>query len=403
MNDLRSQRFDPTMLYGLGISLWFLGALTGEGLTLVGFAIGALAALISGWRQWKDLGMQRLWPSWIGLALLLHIGWTLLSALWAPRPLASGAPWFALHLLGFPLAQMGWAQLGGKAQERLLRGGALVLAGSAVLALVQHFVSLDYGAQLALWRPVHRMAEPAKWGAGYMAGGLHFHRLKFAHTTVVLCLAAWPWRFEIIPWRLVRWIFGLLVLCALGATFARASWFALGAGALALGAAHIWPHRARIFLGSVCMLGAALPPALAWLGRGPADRLLAWQRALALWWQSPVLGVGAGGMPEATLAQFGQHPIWGNLHWDAHALGLQVLAERGLVGALTLGVWGFGFFVLQGKKTGAPTPAQVGVAAAVAVLGWVHNLAFHPLVWLAVALAWGMGGEKNHRDLEVLR
>ena len=362
--------------------------MSGEGLGLLGF--GACALLLSPDVPWRQMLRSR--PAWI---LILFVGLALLSASWAPRPWATGAPQSALHLFAFPVAWVAWCRISPEHREKIGLCLVLVAVLSAIMALIQVWVSIDYGSVIDAWRPTERVREVGSTGA-FRAGGLIFHRLKFAHTLIPIVFAV----VHVLRDRLTlpgqRWLGGmilLLYLAALGGTHTRASWLGLGAGVLAWGLAHRCPKELRRKLVVACLLLSALVPlVLSVLNRWPVDRCFAWRSALELSWAHPWLGIGYGGYPQAALTLWGdphpQHPL---LHLDAHSIFLQVLVERGGIGFVL-------FALLLGNGLRAMrsiTPAQLAIIASTSVLGIFHNLAFHPVVLLAIALSIAMAMPSN--------
>jgi len=266
---------------------------------------------------------------------------------------------------------------------------------SAALALVQHFVRFEYWDCLKQILPVQRMREPAPVG-GYMGGGLHFHRLKFAHTLVLLSFGVYgSMATETLRPRLL-WAYLACVPIFLGgllATFTAASWGALAIGLSLLVATRHRPCRQRTLTVALCLVGSfVIPVVLSYASSWPADRAFAWRTALALWRDHPWFGVGCGGYPASVmLAQGAPHPNHPFLHNDAHSLILQVLAERGLFGiGMLLGLLYYFQRLLRPLSS-----AQVGVLCAALTLGIVHNLVFHPVVILAAALSVAMARESD--------
>jgi O-antigen ligase len=344
-------------------AVWLAGALAGEGLALAGAGLTAAVLLIK--RAPRP-------PLLAFAAVALYAAWCLLTSVWAPRPLHNGAPFSALHVLLFPLALWAWRALGVKERGVLTIVFAITAALSAIVALLQYFALIPDLHLDARWVPTFRMNELAEPGR-FKAGGLFFHRLKFAHTLVPLAFAFMPrmWARS----RVVALALALLLALALAATFTHASWLALAVGVtLAL----VWRRAPWLAL-----LLFVLPLLLAAFTTVPTDRQVAWHEALTLWRAHPIAGVGFGGYTNAALAQFGVNAEFPLIHLDAHCLILQVLAETGAVGLalFALAAWA------MARVLGRFSPRQAGVLGAALTLGIVHNLFFHPVVILAVALA----------------
>jgi len=345
---------------------------------LAGAGIGATAWALACVRE-KRLAADALLT--IGLALAIGLS----SLRVEHRPLGVGAPFNAGLIVLMPLGLWLWSRISKRTRRLAVLATGGVLAVSSALAVFQHFVVIDYGELLASVRPTSRIAEPSRSGDGYHAGGLLFHRLKFAHTAVLLtlgCAGFW------IKWsrRTVGIAAAALLLAALYGTGTRASWVALGVG---LGAALCtsWcPRRWR--LPSVILVagGLLLIPALGayWQTDWPTDRSIAWKTAWTLFISNPLLGLGYGGYPGAALDLHGgvntSHPL---LHFDAHSLLLQLIVEQGLLGGAVVAALGYRFW----RALDSIGPATMAVLCAGLSLGIVHNLFFHPVVWGAWAMA----------------
>lgn len=377
--DASEKRGWPTRLVAAGLVFWAAGALAGEGLMFVGVGLCLVGVLVR--RETRprlnDAGL---------IAFFAFVAWSALGSLTALRPLGVGAPWSVLHLALFPVALTGWRRLGTRDRDAVLRTTLVVAGGVVALAWVQHFVVLDYPAWLARIAPVHRVSEPTRVLGGYMAGGLHFHRLKHAHTLVPLLLAMMTYAGRLTGRRLAiigAILFAGLVMVSVGFTEAKAALGAAGVGlALYVVARWLGASSRRMAAGAMLVAGAVLPWTLLFLGRGPSDRTVAWRTALGFFKSHPLGGVGYGGYPSAALAQDGIHSAFPLIHVDAHALFLQVLAEGGVVGGALVVFMVARYLRLLGEIT----PARLGVIGCAAVLGVTHNIAFHPVVVGAFAL-----------------
>lgn len=350
-----------------GVAVWLVGALTGEAMAFIGVGLCAVALL-------PELSFASLRAHWRGLvAWLAYAAVSLASASWALKPWRSGAPWSALHWAFFPLAVLAVWRLTPAQRVRLLDVFCGVAIISALACVVQHFVPVFDQPWLREYFTVRRVLEPADNG-GFKAGGLHFHRLRYAHTLVPLFFALGPdlWRSR----RLLGGVTLAVSLVGLFFTYTRASWVAVGFGLVALGLS-----RAKVRVELVA-LTPLLIPLFAFVGLDkPADRSFAWHNAIELFKAHPLLGVGYGGYPQAALAlNGGQHATWPLIHLDAHSLLLQFFAEQGVVGLVLWLVMAVLFF-----KWAAPLNASV--LGVLAMLGVVHNWAFHPVVMAAAALA----------------
>ncbi len=356
-----------------GVAVWLVGALTGEAMAFIGAGITA-AALI------PELSFAAVKQHWRGLlAWVAYSALSLASASWALKPWRSGAPWSALHWAFFPLAVLALRRITPPQRVRLLDVFCGVAIISAIACVIQHFVPVFDHPWLREYFTVQRVLEPADNG-GFKAGGLHFHRLRYAHTLVPLFFALAPdlWRSR----RVLGGVTLALSLVGLFFTYTRASWMAVGFGLVALPLSRL---RER---GELLAFTPLLIPLFAFIGLDkPADRSFAWHNAIELFKTHPIFGVGYGGYPQAALAlNGGVNPTWTLIHLDAHSLLLQFFAEQGVVGLVLWLVMAVIFF----RWLGPLTAAGWGVIGALAMLGVVHNWAFHPVVAMAAAfaLAW---------------
>jgi O-antigen ligase len=361
-----------------GIWLWMLGALTGEAIALTGVAL-ALIAFHNPFARYKFV--------WMAFAIL--VGFLFISALWAPQPLRPGTPWSALHLFSFPLGLLAWRTLDATGKRWTFKLFQVVAILAALFCLLQHqayFPELLWDQQ---WIPTHRIMESSPTGYR-MAGGLHFHRLKYSHTLVLLMVATLPYFHRTLKsWKFSAFV-ALLVLSLL-TTYARA-----GLLALVIGSSVYWALARRSQMRRAVLAGIALvlllPYALSYLDV-PIDRLGAWRTARQLFTQHRWLGVGYGGYTSAALATIKfpdpKHPL---LHLDAHSIALQFLAEGGIVAASLVVL----AIAVYGRMLKRLSHAQLAVLSAIGTLAVVHNLFFHTVVTTTMALALGLGD--NYED-----
>jgi len=342
--------------------------MSGEGIELAGAALTLLATVI-------DLTSARLrWPFWLAVGLA---AFAFVSFRWAVPPLRSGVPWSALNWGLFILSLYAVPRCSRAQRDVLLSIFAVLVLVSAAFCVLQHYFLLFDHEWMAKVVSVGRVIEPAE-GGGYKAGGLHFHRLRFAHTLLPLLLAVGP---ELWQRKGKTLTITVVIAATIGLyfTYTRAAWIAAAVGLIGF-AARSRPVRNVVVLLLLCFPVIAV---LAHLGHLPADRAFAWHTAISLWQQHPAIGVGYGGYPSAALALHGgPHPEFVILHLDAHSLLLQVLAELGAIGAIA-------WLVLAGRFVWALPHAATPVLCALATIGVVHNWAFHPVVLASAALALG--------------
>ena len=186
----------------------------------------------------------------------------------------------------------------------------------------------------------------AEEGARYTGGGLDMNYLAYMCSAAILIavyLATNP-----LPWdRFCRWFYwGMAVLCAITTvlTGSRGGFGCmLAAGLFSMVLAGVSRRRILTVLqvlaavACVYFLARYIVPA-ALLNRVVWDEPIAedprwgiWQRGLAVFWQHPLLGVGAGTYATAT-AVLGQRTM------TAHNTFISILVELGTVG-LALYLW----------------------------------------------------------------
>jgi len=362
-----------TLLFA-GVAVWLVGALTGEAMAFIGMGLCALALI-------PELSVDAVKSHWRGLlAWVAYSALSLASASWALKPWRSGAPWSALHWAFFPLAVLALRRITERQRVRLLDVFCVVAIISAIACVIQHFVPVFDHPWLRDYFTVQRVLEPADNG-GFKAGGLHFHRLRYAHTLVPLFFALAPdlWRSR----RVLGGITLALSLVGLSFTYTRASWVAVAFGILAFPLSRL---RERVWVrAELISFTPLLIPLLSFVGLDkPADRSFAWHNAIELFKTHPIFGVGYGGYPQQALSlNGGVNPTWTLIHLDAHSLLLQFFAEQGVVGLILWLLMAVLFFLWVRPAT-ASTWAVIAVFS---MLGVVHNWAFHPVVVAAAAFA----------------
>jgi O-antigen ligase len=336
-----------------------------------------------------------LWP---------FLGWAALAPLLAGRPpsgtgLARLADW-----VGVPVAAAALARLSGAARARLAWGLAGLFLLSCAAAGLQH-VGVWPGPEafesLSWTRTVFaRVGEPVPGAPGrFMAGGLTFHRLRFAHVgaLAVLWALAYGLSHRGRGARAALAVAGLGSVAILVFPFTRAASVMLVVAAVGVVGLAL-PRRLALGLGgALVLLGATAvlgyrPLRERFLtsgsaqGNGERGALLAGGlRAVATY---PAAGVGPGrfkqrdfATPE-TPAQARQHP------GKAHNQLVSMAAETGVVGA---GL----FLVLLGGLAWRLRPTRWEGVAGLASLGFfvllslVHDPLYHAQFGLALALALG--------------
>lgn len=238
----------------------------------------------------------------------------------------------------------------------------------------------------------------------YAAGGIFFHRLRFAHGAIAALGPALAilGSSEVARRRMVAGAVVLGLLVSIYNAFARA---ALGAALLVSVVALLLLVSGvarKAGLGLIAVLVVVVLASPAWRARLEkavgniygGERELAMKVGWSLVREHPLLGVGFGNHKAAVLARQGESGITDLLATDSHNLWLTVWAETGLVGLLlTLAVHGLlGWALIRRYRAGslAATGALLSFVG-FHILAMVHYLPFHSSVHLSFALIWGLG------------
>ncbi|HZI14431.1 MAG TPA: O-antigen ligase family protein, partial [Myxococcus sp.] len=238
----------------------------------------------------------------------------------------------------------------------------------------------------------------------YAAGGLFFHRLRYAHGAIAALgpAVAVLGGSDVARRRLLAGGVVLGMLLSIYNAFARA---ALGAalivsvvGLLLL----VQGTMRRVGLGLITALVVAVAVSPAWRARleKAAGNIYGGERQLAMsvGWilvrEHPLVGVGFGNHRPAAMATADQTGINDFLANDSHNLWLTAWAETGLVGLVLL----VAVHALLARAL-IRRHREGSLAATGALLSWVgfhvlalvHYLPFHTSVHLSFALVWGLG------------
>jgi hypothetical protein len=287
-------------------------------------------------------------------------------------------------------------------------GGILALGWtlSTGLGAYQHFVRWPFGQPGWMKTPVERVREA--FGSGdtvrYAAGGLLFHRLRFAHGAVAALglFLGGAVRAKEARQRLVSAVLVAVLLTAIYLAFARAA-FAAALAMLAVAMVGWLQGRARLWalgLGALLALGVAVSPG--WRGRlfhaeenvAQGERHLAMGVGLRLVRAHPIVGVGFGNHQPVALETASDTGITPFLANDSHDLWITTWAETGVVGLALL----VAYQALLGRLLWMRARAGSWVALG-ALLSWlgfhllslVHYLPYHTGVYLSFGLIWGLG------------
>ena len=335
-------------LAGVGLFCWAMGLHSTEALAHVGAGLCLVAALLAHppWTQLKEAAYAWRW-------LLAFIGWAMVGPLclgYAPRGSGIGR---LLLLLALPVAAHAFFLAGPKWTKRVLWGGMALWMVSCLAAALQHFglwPEAEWFSKLHFLKSnFYRVYEEVPGQPGrYMAGGLLFHRLKFAtvgslFALLSLGLALFAAR-HLAAWRRWHWV----AVCALG-TLAVA-WFPFARmAALSLCLALAF----QLFLGIqkrklalLCVVGLALASASAMAlnegfrnrlvsslsHEGSGNRTVLWSSGFRALKSSPLVGVGAGKFRPSAFPSDDMPAYVKANPGKAHNQALSIAAESGVVG-----------------------------------------------------------------------
>ncbi|MBL8917996.1 MAG: O-antigen ligase family protein [Myxococcaceae bacterium] len=378
-----------------GLVAWVVGVQTLEALATVGLVVTALSVLPElrriAWRGWWPLG------AWLGWSLVVP---SLTGAFPTGTGVARALDWVALPLVGYAV----WTV---PSRRLLVLALGVTLALSCLVAGLQHVGAWPPLEAFEPWRwtklPFERVYEPVPGSEGrFMAGGLIFHRLKFAHVSALAVVA--------------------LAVAGARAGSRRDRWLAWGLAALATGCVWVFPHarmaslallgallvavgllspRRRLALGLVALLITAavatavvvdsvrdrLASALTVEGGGHRGELLAsGVRAVE---SHPLVGVGLGQFRPSKFpsAEMPQH-VFDN-PGKTHNQLLSMAAEVGVPGAVL-----FCLLLASLAWRAWKTPDGVLTLSALTLfvgLSLAHDPLFQPTFSMAIVLALGAG------------
>ncbi|MCL2178424.1 MAG: O-antigen ligase family protein [Proteobacteria bacterium] len=335
----------PQNLASLGLSFWGVGLLSFEALAHIGAGLCLLAVF---WAR----------PPWTQLKKAAHAWrWLLAFILWACLgpwclgyvPKGSGVGRLLL-LLALPVAAYAFFLAGPKWTQRVLLGSMALWLLSCLVAAFQHFglwPSEEWFSSLPpLKSNFYRVYEEVPGQPGrYMAGGLLFHRLKFATVGSLFSLLSLGLALFSTQHRW-HWV----AVCVLGAfsvvwfPFARMAALSLCL-ALAFQLLLGMPKRKLALL---CVCGLVLASALALTlneglrhrvvsslsNAGSGNRIALWHSGWRAVQSSPLVGVGAGKFRPAAFPSEDMPSTVKEHPGKAHNQALTVAAESGLLGLL---------------------------------------------------------------------
>jgi len=393
-------------LAGVGLLCWVLGLLSFEMLAHVGAGLCLVAAL---WAcpPWEELKKAAYAWRW----LLAFVLWALVGPLcFGYVPKGSGVGRLLL-LLALPVAAHAFFLAGPQWTKRVLWGGMALWVLSCVAAALQHFgfwPTQEWFFKLQFLKSgFARVYEEVPGQPGrYMAGGLSFHRLKFANNGslfVLLSLGLALFAAKHLAARR-RWLW--VVVCVLGALsiawfpFARMATFSL---CVAL-AFQLFCGISQRKLAWLCILALVVASALAiaWnegfrnrlvsslSEEGSGNRTALWSAGWRAVSSSPLVGVGAGKFRPSAFPPDGKEmPENVKAHpGKAHNQALSIAAESGLIGLL-LACMAFFSVAKQFLRQHRFGATGLSILLFFACLSLTHDPLFHDVFILG--FMWALG------------
>ncbi len=388
-----------TLKRALAISLgvWAVGVQLNELFAALGCY--STTALVLAARRPTLADARRWWP----LAAFVLWGLTV-PMLGGNLPTGAGLARVADWLL-VPVAAFAVAQVPPAALRRALAAAAVTALLSCAAACLQHYglwPAEETMERLVGWTkiPYSRVYEPVPDAEGrFMAGGLAFHRLKFAEVTALVVLAAAALRrpvalgvaalgfVSVLVFPAARASAGALVLSLAGT--ARPRWLAGALVVAAVALVGLTPGLRERFLSSVT-------------AKGSGERTGMLQAGLDAVAAHPLTGVGLGRFKPALFAREGAAPEVLENAGKSHNQFLSLAAEGGVAHALLFVVllgW-LGLGLLRAKNSPltpalSPTRGEGARRAGLAGLSFfallclLHDPMFHAVMVQATALLLG--------------
>lgn len=378
------------------LMLWVIGVQVHEVFATIGLALTVLLNLFHGGRRVEVKGHA---------ALLLFIAWSLVAPTVTGNPPSGAGIARSIDWLTIPFVIRAASELTPKRWAALSIATGLTLLVSSFVAALQHFglwPAEDFFAPLAFMKiPFHRVYEPIGESGRFMAGGLLFHRLKFAHVSglaVVALVVAWK---HLFGWS--RWFVALCAVIGFIAVwlfpYARLGAVAMTVGvavSIVLTAASL--KRALLLVGVLGLVGvmsiAAIGPLRdrfisSFSDEGSGQRSQHLAAGLTAIRQHPIAGVGPG---QFRPSKFGDDTMAEHVRDNpgkAHNQLVSMAAETGIVGA-GLFVALLGTLALRARRARIGA-LSLGALALFVTLSLAHDPLFQAPFSMALVLLLGLG------------
>jgi O-antigen ligase len=378
------------------LALWTVGVQWNEALASAGLGLSVLVALLATRvpAPWKML------PHWG--AVLAFVGWCSLAPLLTGHPPTGAGQARILDWVALPAASVCLALLGRRSRTLLVVLSASALLVSVLVALLQHF---GWWPQASAFRsltwtrlPFERVYEPAPGSPGrFMAGGVLFHRLKFAHVSgfVVVWLLALA---ATLRSRALAFSGAAGLAAILWLPHARAAAVAVLLAVLCTLWLVLQGRGRRWLVGSllVTTLAAALfPPLRHGLSsfaneRPDGSRAFLLRSGLHALQTNPWTGIGLGRFRPGLYPEPGMPSEIQERRGKSHNQFLTLAAEAGVPAAfLFLLMLLMAFHSARGSSPEAA--AARGSVVLLGALSMLHDPLFHAVVSMAAVLAIGLG------------
>ena len=272
------------------------------------------------------------------------------------------------------IGQLGWSPDGLRAAFAAQAGLALLFGAVALWQEATHHIFWNPSVEVSnAYRSFFRV-NSLFWDASVYG--------RFMAVTIVLCAGVAIYRGVSVPLGAAM----AFMFAGLYFTYSQSSYFALAAGAVALGAG-LWPRRVTIAIVVAGAAGLAAVVAVALRGNSAARVSDDRTHLISLGWKvikaHPAVGAGLSGLPKAAVAGTA-HPF--RVKGAAsHTTPITVAAELGPLG-LVLYVWVLGALTAAGVRLrGAGPVPRVLVAALVAIFAsslFYDSFFEDPSMWL---------------------
>jgi len=272
------------------------------------------------------------------------------------------------------IGQLGWSPDGLRAAFGAQVGLAILFGAVALWQEATHHIFWNPSVEVSnAYRSFFRV-NSLFWDASVYG--------RFMAVTIVLCAGVALYRGLSLPLAAAM----AFMFAGLYFTYSQSSYFALAAGAIALGAG-LWPRRVTIALVAAGAAGLVAIVAVALRGNSAARVSDDRTHLISLGWKvikaHPAIGAGLSGLPKAAVAGTA-HPF--RVKGAAsHTTPITVAAELGPIG-FALYVWVLGALTAAGVRLRGVGPApRVMVAALVAIFAsslFYDSFFEDPSMWL---------------------